>query len=221
MITSATQKSLKELKCCGIWCDFFDRKHISDSFKLLTIKRLHDRHIFLWILLFAILFYRFPVDEHNYVFLYTTMTFGWNIESFSNFGTFRSIMNILMVSIGIPILTEFFKLRDSTATIIATIGFTASRFVYAFAKIPSTFYVGAVIGSMGSIAAPTLTAMASKVIPIPERGKVFVFISAVTEGVPMISSISYALVYELTIGKFAGIFFLTIFTQIILIFLMM
>lgn len=202
-------------------CDFFDRKHLDDSFKLLTIKRLHDRHIFLWILLLAILFYRFPVDEHNYLYLYMTMTFGWNIESFSNFGTFRSVMNIIMISIGIPIFTEFFKFRDSTSTIIAIIVFTASRFVYAFAKIPLLFYVGAVFGSMGSIAAPTLTAMASKVIPMPERGKVFVLISAVSEGVPIISSISYALVYELTIGKFAGIFFLTIASQIILFILMM
>lgn len=220
-LTSPDQRSICEIRYKHMFGDFFDRKHVMDSIKTLTIKRQMNRRMYLWILLIAMFFYTFQRDERLYTFLYTQYKFQWNTEQFSNFKVFQSTAQILMLFGGVPIMTKLFKWKDTTIAMVGAMNFAAARFFFALAEVPYVFYIGALISSVGPVGASILRSMTSKVIPVSERGKVFALLAVCDNAVPLISSVLYSQIYNLTLGLFPGIFYLTALTQFFLFMLML
>lgn len=207
--------------CCGIVRDFFDGKHVSDTIRTLFRKRSNHCRTFLWIFLISMFFYTFQRDEKTYTFLYTKYKFNWNTEQFSNFKVFQSASYLLVLFIGVPIMTKLLKLHDTIIAMFGSYCFALARLFFALAQAPIIFYVGAAISSIGPVGGPLIRSMASKVVPSSERGKVFAILAVCDNGVPLVSSILYTQVYNLSLEKFPGIFILTAVTQIILFFLML
>jgi len=77
-------------------------------------------------------------------------------------------------------------------------------------------YAGAVVCSLGPIVGPMIRAMASKIVPTSERGKVFALLSVCDNAVPLISGVCYSQLYLATMNTNYGgtVFMLTIATQI-------
>lgn len=201
--------------------DFFDKKHVQASLRTLTKPREMNRRLYLWIFMFAMLFYTFQRDERPLTFLYTQYKFHWNTENFSNFKIFQSTSQILMLLLGVPIMTKIFKWKDTTIAMIGAVNFASARLFFALAEVPWVFYIGGFISSAGPVIGPILRSMTSKVVPISERGKVFALLSVCDNAVPFISGVLYSQVYNMTIGKFPGIFCLTAVTQAIVFILML
>lgn len=219
--TLSEQKPIGRVGCIGILKDFFDKKHAEETVKTLSKKRNQHRRMFLWICLIATFFYTFQRDEKNYTFLYTKDKFGWGISEFSNFKTLQSATQNVILFIGVPVMTKLLKLRDTSIAMVGAFFFAAARIIFTFANVPELFYVGAVISSVGPVSGPILRSMASKIVPLSERGKVFATLAVCDNAGPMISSIFYTQIYNWTLGIFAGIFVLTAITQMILFCLML
>lgn len=208
--------------CTGIFGDFFDRQHVADTVKTLCKKRSNHRRMFLWLFLVAMFFYTFQRDERSYTYLYTGIKFGWKSAEFSNFKVFQSTTQILVLFIGMPIMTKLFKFKDTIIAMLGAYCFAMARVFFTLAEIPEIFYIGAAITSVGPVEGPILRSMTSKVVPTSERGKVFAMLSVCDNAVPLVSSVLYSQIYNLTLGKqFSGIYILTFLTQLVVFFLML
>lgn len=220
-LTTDKQRSITEIKCTGILSDFFDRQHVVDSIRTLTKYRPSNRRMYLCIFMVAMLCYTFQRDERPMTYLYTQYKFKWGTEEFSDFKTVQSTMHISMLLGGIPVMTKLFQWRDTTIAMVGACNFAAARMFFAFAEVPWVFYVGGFISGIGPVVGPILRSMTSKVVSSSERGKVFALLSVCDNAVPFISGILYSQVYNYTLGKFPGIFFLTAATQAIVFILML
>ncbi|XP_031621409.1 thymic stromal cotransporter homolog [Contarinia nasturtii] len=213
--TSTRQNSIREVGCCGLAGDFFDRQHVADTIKTLVKKRANRHHILFWIFLASMFFYTFQRDEKYYTFLYTKIKFGWTNTEFSSFKVFQSTSQIIVLFFGMPILTKLLKLKDTTIAMFGAFCFATARIFYAFAEIPESFYAGAAFSSV-VVGGPMLRSMTSKVVQSSERGKVFAIFSVCDNAVPLVSSVLYSQIYNWTVGTFPGIYVLTFLTQLIL-----
>lgn len=220
-MTSPKQRPIGEVGCRGLADDFFDKKHVTDSFRTLSRKRTNHGRVYLWILMAAMFFYVFQRDERPYTFLYTKDKLKWDVSEFSDFKVFQSASYILMLLFGVPIMSKLFKWQDTTIAMIGAFNFTIARVLYSVAQASWLFYVGAFVSCIGPVGGPIIRSMTSKVIPSTERGKVFALLSVCDNAVPLVSTILYTQVYNNTVGEFPGIFVLTAISQIILFILMM
>lgn len=118
-------------------------------------------------------------------------------------------------------MTKLFKWRDTAIAMFGAFDYVSARVVFALAKVPWVFCVGGLITSAGPLAAPMIRSMSSKVVNVSERGKVFALLVVCDNAVPLISGILYSQIYNATIGKFPGIFYLSIATQSIVFILML
>lgn len=183
--------------------------------------------------------YTFQRDENQYLFLYTTFKFNWNVDVYSTFKTFKSTAYVIAMLVAVPLMNKGFHWKDTvganakikflefliiirfflqTIIFIGAWAHAIARFFYYFAQTGTLFYVGALICSLGPIVGPMIRAMTSKIVPQSERGKVFALLAVCDNAVPFISGVFYSQVYRATLdddGKGGqGVFLLTIATQI-------
>ncbi|XP_017842256.1 proton-coupled folate transporter [Drosophila busckii] len=214
--TTPNQRSLRELGCCGIWGDFFDRQHVKDSLSVLMKPRRGHRRSFLYLLLISMALYTFQRDEGSYLYLYTFDKFGWSVSSFSSFKTFKSTAYVIAMLLAVPLMNKVLGWRDTTIIFIGTWAHAIARFFFYFTTGPKLLYAGAVVCSLGPIVGPMIRAMTSKIVPQSERGKVFALLSVCDNAVPFISGVCYSQIYRATLksNHGGGVFLLTIATQL-------
>ncbi|XP_055695671.1 solute carrier family 46 member 3 [Lutzomyia longipalpis] len=213
--TTSNQRSLREVGCSGVLCDFFDRHHVVESLKTLCRKREMKRHVYLWIFMVAMALYTFQRDEKPMMYLYTQLKFDWNTVTYSNFKTFQSSAYVIMMLAGIPLMSKVFGWPDTVIVMVGACAHASARFFFAFAEVPWVLYIGGAVSSLGPVVAPVLRSMTSKVVPLAERGKVFALLSVFDNAVPLFSGVLYTQVYNATINTHpAGIFWLTMSTQL-------
>lgn len=111
--TTSRQRPLREVGCCGFFGDFFDRQHVKDSFSVLAKKRSGHRRSFLIMLLITMFLYTFQRDENQYLYLYTTFKFNWNVKVFSTFKTFKSSAYVIAMLVAVPIMNKCLRWRDT------------------------------------------------------------------------------------------------------------
>ncbi|XP_026298072.1 proton-coupled folate transporter isoform X3 [Apis mellifera] len=129
---------------------------------------------------------------------------------------------LMAMLIGVPIMSKVMKIRDTIIVAIGAISHASGRIIFALAKIPELFYVGAGVAALGPIVAPVLRSMTSKLVTIEERGKIFAILSVCDNAVPLFSSILYSQLYNATINSApSSIYWLTFTTQIFVLFLIL
>ncbi|XP_030380286.1 proton-coupled folate transporter [Scaptodrosophila lebanonensis] len=213
--TTPRQRSLRELGCCGIWSDFFDKQHVKDSFGVLLKPRQGHRRIFITILLFSMALYTFQRDEGSYLYLYTVSKFQWEVREYSTFKTFKSAAYVIAMLLAVPLMNKLLGWRDTTIIFVGAWAHSIARVFFYFAATPKLLYAGAVVCSLGPIVGPMIRAMTSKIVPQSERGKVFALLSVFDNAVPFISGVCYSQIYRATLDHNHGgdVFMLTIATQ--------
>ncbi|XP_033222301.1 thymic stromal cotransporter homolog [Belonocnema kinseyi] len=210
--TNVRQEPLKGTNVC---LDFFDKKHVIATIKTLAKRRNFNGRQFLWILLLGMMLYTFQRDEKQMSFLYTTLIFKWNVANFSTFRTFQSTLYVIAMLLGVPLMSKFLKLRDTSIIVIGTLSHAGARVIFSLAKIPELFYFGSLVGALGPIVAPVLRSMISKVVPAEERGKIFSILSVFDNAVPLFSGVLYSQLYNATIDTMPySIYWLTAASQI-------
>lgn len=186
------------------------------SISTLTKKRKENRRAYLIIFMLSMAFYTFQRDEKPMLYLYTQLKFNWNADTYSYFKTYQSTAFVVMMLLGIPVMTKLLKFRDTVIVMIGAISHACGRIFFGLAEVPWVMYVGATVASLGPTVAPVLRSMTSKVVPVSERGVVFALLSVFDNAVPLFSGVLYTQVYNASIHTHpAGIFWLTLSTQVI------
>lgn len=161
-------------------------------------------------------FYTFQRDEKPMLYLYTQLKFNWDADIYSYFKTYQSTTFVVMMLVGIPVMSKWLKWRDTIIVMIGAASHALGRVFFGIAEVSWVMYVGASVASLGPVVAPVLRSMTSKVVPASERGTVFSLLSVCDNAVPLFSGILYTQVYNATIHTHpAGIFWLTLATQLI------
>lgn len=199
----------------SILVDFFDKKHVAATFETLSKSRPGRGRLHLWILLIAMMLYTFQRDEKPMSYLYTQLTFNWEVINFSKFRTFQSGFFVAAMLVGVPLMNKVFKLKDTVIAIVGALSHAGGRVIFALANISELFYVGATVAALGPVVAPALRSMASKVVPSEERGKVFSMLSVCDNAIPLFSGVLYTQLFNATIDTLpSSIYWLTFASQV-------
>jgi MFS transporter, PCFT/HCP family, solute carrier family 46, member 3 len=71
-------------------------------------------------------------------------------------------------------MTKLCMVSDGTAVLIGAAAHCGARVVFIFADQPYLLYVGATLSGLGPVVAPVVKSMVSKVVPLRERGKIYI-----------------------------------------------
>lgn len=217
-----TDVKQQPIKGTNVFLDFFDKKHVVETMKTLVKRRDSSGRLGLWLLFLSMSLYAFQRDEKPMSFLYTQLMFKWNVADFSHFRMFQSILFVLAMLFGVPIMSKALKMKDTWIVVIGTLSHSLARVIFSFAKKPVSFYVGIIFGAFGPIVAPVLRSMISKKVPAEERGKIFSILSVFDNAVPILSGVMYSQLYNATINSTpSAIYWLTIGSQLTVLFLVL
>ncbi|XP_014486082.1 PREDICTED: adenylate cyclase type 6-like [Dinoponera quadriceps] len=193
--------------------DFFDVNHVRETVNTMTKWRSNHGRLCLTLVMLAMCLYTFQRDEKAMSYLYTQLVFNWDVAKFSNFRTFQSSLFVIAMLCAMPLL-KYLKLKDTIIVVIGATSHALGRLVFIAASQGRIFYIGAVVAAFGPVVAPALRSMASKLVEVEERGKVFAILSVFDNAVPLISSIFYSQLYNATILTVPNfIYWLTFTTQ--------
>lgn len=166
--------------------------------------------------------YAFQRDEKPYLYLYAQLKFSWTTEMYSNFKTYQSAAFVLVMLLFVPIMNKILHWRDTSIVIIGAAAHSLGRVFFGFGTGTIWMYVGATVAAFGPTVAPALRSITSKLVPLEERGTIFALLSVCDNAVPLLNGVLYTQVYNWTIDSHpAGIFWLTLTTQMIVLFLVM
>ncbi|KRT81904.1 membrane transporter, partial [Oryctes borbonicus] len=210
--TSEKQRPLREAN--NVITDFFDTDHVVQTLTTLCKRRPNKRRIYLLILILAMAFYTFQRDEKPMMYLYVQLVLKWTFDEFSNFKTYVSALQGVILLCAVPLLNKVFNWRDTCVMMLGAICHSVARIFYATASVDWLLYVGGTFAAIGPVVAPVIRSTVSKIIPAEERGKIFSILAVADNAVPIISGVLYSQIYNATIHtEPASIYFLTIGTQ--------
>lgn len=220
--TTPKQKPLSELPCRKWLPDFFDKKHFTQSLKTLCKRRDNNFRTYVVIMMISMALYAFQRDEKPYLYLYTQLKFNWTTQIYSNFKTYQSAGFVLVMLIAVPIMNRILKWKDTTIVIIGCCSHSLGRVFFGLATASWMMFLGATVAALGPTVAPALRSITSKLVPIEERGTIFALLSVCDNAVPLLNGVMYTQVYKWTMDTHpAGIFWLTLTTQMIVLFLVL
>lgn len=166
--------------------------------------------------------YAFQRDEKQYLYLYTQLKFNWTTQIYSNFKTYQSAAFVLCMLIAVPIMNKVLNWKDTTIVILGAGAHSLGRIFFGLATASWMMYLGASVAALGPTVAPALRSITSKLVPIEERGTIFALLSVCDNAVPLLNGVLYTQVYKWTMNSHpAGIFWVTLSTQMIVLILVL
>ncbi|XP_034248864.1 tetracycline resistance protein, class E-like isoform X2 [Thrips palmi] len=209
--TNDAQKSLKGVNICS---DFFDKHHIVESIKTLCRPRSSHGRLYLFLILLSVGLYTFQRNEQQFTYLYTQMKFNWSVNEFSNYRTFQTIAYVFAMLLGVPLFTKHCGFSDSVIVLTASVAHAVAGVAFVAAEVPWVFYIGGAVSSLGPTGPPVLRSMASKLVSVDERGKIFAILCVAETAMPILASAVYSQVYNATLESYPpAIFWVTIASQ--------
>lgn len=166
--------------------------------------------------------YAFQRDEKQYLYLYAQLKFSWTTEIYSTFKTYQSAGFVLAMLIFVPIMNKVLKWKDTMIVMIGAGAHSLGRVFFGLATGTWMMYLGATVAALGPSVAPALRSITSKLVPVEERGTIFALLSVCDNAVPLLNGVVYTQVYNRTIDFHpAAIFWVTLTTQMIVMFLVL
>lgn len=169
--TNEKQRPLSEAN--NIITDFFDSDHVVQTFTTVFKRRTSRRRFYLLILILSMAFYTFQRDEKPMMYLYVQLVLKWTFDAFSNFKTYVSALQGVILLCAVPMLSRYFHWRDTCIMMLGAVCHSIARVFYATAEVGWLLYVGGTFAAIGPIVAPVIRSTVSKIIPAPERGKLY------------------------------------------------
>jgi len=194
-----------------------DQTHL--GWRAFKYHRIENNSMKKFLLLLAMLFlYELQHDEKPYSYLYTQLIFGWTHRDFSYFRSFQSALFVVTM---ITLWSAIFRItkinHEITMIAFATASHIAARVIYIFAAVGWVFYLGALAGAAGTLAASVLRSMISKLVNSRHTGKTFSFMFLCEKMAPLIGTVVYSQMYYQTVDNTPAAFFIfTLVTQTLL-----
>lgn len=194
--------------------DFFDYSHVTNTIITVCKKRPSNRRTYLVMMFIMMGLYTFQRDERDMMYIYCQLVFNWTVGQFSQFRTFQSALQDVVLLLAIPLMSRVLGWRDTVIVMIGATAHTVARIFYSTATVSWVFYTGGVFAAVGPIVAPVIRSIVSKIVSSSEKGKAFSVLSVADNAIPLVSGVAYSTVYNAFIHIHpAAIFYLTMATQ--------
>jgi len=188
-----------------------DGSAIENLWKCFTVtfqKRTGYKRASMCLLLVAMSLYVFSSVPGTVSYLYVRRMFDWDQPEYALFTTIVSIITVLGSFLLLPLLSSYFKVRDSVVGMIAIGGNIFAYIFQGFAVAPHMFYIGSTGFVLSTAIGVVIRSMLSKTVPANELSHVYSVLAAFESIVPLMSSPAFSLLYESTLAAFPGCIYL-------------
>ncbi|XP_044262868.1 uncharacterized protein LOC123010223 isoform X2 [Tribolium madens] len=198
-----------ENKPCAFLRDFFDVRHLWETFRVAFKEGENNRRKKVMLLMLVVMVVIGPLHgEMNVTYLFTRYRFNWDEVDFSIFSTYSMVTNLIGTSISVGVFSHVLKIDDAIIGIYSSMSKILSSFVYGFAKTSLVFYLGAIVEILNGTSFIAMRSIASKLVPPDELGKVNSLFGACEALMPLVYGPMYSATYAATINIMPGAFFI-------------
>ncbi|XP_050538933.1 uncharacterized protein LOC126904197 isoform X2 [Daktulosphaira vitifoliae] len=149
--------------------EFFNLKHIRDTFAVTFKKEPYNRWVTIMMLLVIVVTTNGPSQGEQVVgYMYTRLKFNWNELDYSLYSTLIFILNLIGLGITLVILCHIFKMDEALIGAIAVSSKIMAEFVYAFATTEFIFYIGIFVETMSGASIIVVRSILTKTVQTHE-----------------------------------------------------
>ncbi|RZC42749.1 uncharacterized protein BDFB_004854, partial [Asbolus verrucosus] len=189
--------------------DFFDLKHIRDTFKVAFKEGARNRKRRICVIMVLVMVVIGPMHgEMNVMYLFVRYKFKWNSIDYSIYSTFHFVVHVCGTVFSLMFFTKFLKLDDAVLGMISSTSKICACLVYTFAPTSWVFYCGAVVEALNGTSFIAMRSIMSKLVPADELGKINSLFGVSEALMPLIYGPMYSMTYKATINVLPGAFYL-------------
>ncbi|XP_057664105.1 proton-coupled folate transporter-like [Diorhabda carinulata] len=194
---------------CALIRDFFDVKHLLDTFRVAFKKGENKRRKKVMLLMLVVMVVIGPMHgEMSVGYLFTRYRFNWDEVDFSIFSTYSMVTNLIGTSFSVGVFSHVLKFDDAIIGIYSSMSKILSSFVYGFAKTSLVFYLGAIVEILNGTSFIAMRSIASKLVPTDELGKVNSLFGVCEALMPLLYGPMYNATYAATLQAMPGAFYI-------------
>ncbi|KDR19441.1 hypothetical protein L798_06215, partial [Zootermopsis nevadensis] len=203
-----TQQASKQ-QTCGFLRDFFDIRHISETFRVAFKDGKNNRKRRVIMLMIACMVIIGPLHgEMAVMYLFTRYRFNWNEVDFSMFSTYGMVTNLFGTMVSVCVFSHLLKIDDALIGVMSCMSKILASFVYAFSTTDWQIYMAPLVEILNGTSFIAMRSMASKLVPTDELGKVNSLFGVCEALMPLVYGPMYSAVYAATMHTEPGAFFL-------------
>ncbi|CAG9834060.1 unnamed protein product [Diabrotica balteata] len=196
-------------KPCAFIRDFFNVRHLLDTFRVAFKKGESKRRKKVMLLMLVVMVVIGPMHgEMSVGYLFTRYRFNWDEVDFSIFSTYSMVTNLIGTSFSVGVFSHVLKFDDAIIGIYSSLSKILSSFVYGFATTSLVFYLGSLVEILNGTSFIAMRSIASKLVPTDELGKVNSLFGVCEALMPLLYGPMYNATYSATIHFMPGAFYI-------------
>ncbi|XP_023720850.1 proton-coupled folate transporter isoform X2 [Cryptotermes secundus] len=154
---------------CGFIRDFFDIRHISETFRVGFKEGKNNRRMRVIMLMIACMVIIGPMHgEMAVMYLFTRYRFNWNEVDFSLFSTYGMITNLFGTMVSVCVFSHVLKIDDALIGVMSCTSKILASFVYAFSTTDWQIYLAPLVEILNGTSFIAMRSIASKLVPTDE-----------------------------------------------------
>lgn len=194
---------------CAFLKDFFDLKHVMETFRVAFKRGQNNRRMKVMLLMLVVMVVIGPMHgEMVVMYLFTRFKYNWDELDFSIFSTYNMITSLIGTTISVGLFSHFLKIDDALIGVLSSTSKVLSSLVYAFAATTTQFYLGALVEIFNGTSFIAMRSIASKLVPTEELGKVNSLFGVCEALMPLVYGPMYSATYAATMQTLPGAFLL-------------
>lgn len=189
----------------------FDLSNIKEGFKAVFRERPNHKRVFLilMIVIFEIEIFCIMGKWSN-MYLFFRKKLKWTIIEYTRYTTILGMVGVGAQYVVMPILSKYFRLRDTTILLMNVVGCIINHLVIAFATAEWQLYIGICFSILAFCVTTLGRSMISKFVEPHEVGKVFSVVGAIQALMPFAASPTFGFLYRSTVATFPSAFILLV-----------
>lgn len=193
----------------GFLKDFFDVRFLLETLKTCFKQGANNRRLKVILLMVVVMMVIGPLHGENTVlYLFVRLQFNWDELDFSLFSSYCVVMNLIGTMLSVGLFSSLLKYDDSVIGMMSCASKILAGFIYAFATTVTVVLFAPLVDMMNGTSFIAMRAIASKLVPSDELGKVNSLFGACEAMMPVLCGPLYSKVYQVTINVLPGAFFL-------------
>ncbi|XP_055594457.1 tetracycline resistance protein, class A-like [Uranotaenia lowii] len=207
--SEVSEKDQLRLQEKGLLADFFDKKHVVQTFRVAFKKGENQRRLRVIMLMIVVMVVIGPMHgEMSVIYLFTRYRFNWSEVEFSFFSTYGVLTGLVGTLFSVGVFSHMLKIDDALIGVMSCMSKILSSFVYAFAATTWQLYLGPIVEMLNGTSFISMRSIASKLVASDELGKVNSLFGVAEALMPLVYAPMYTTLYAATIDSLPGAFFL-------------
>ncbi|XP_055371700.1 solute carrier family 46 member 3 isoform X2 [Condylostylus longicornis] len=204
-----SKEELAKVTKSNFIADFFDKKHVVDTFKVAFKKGANKRRIRVIMLMIVVMVVIGPLHgEMAVIYLFTRYQFNWSEVEFSFFSTYAMITSLFGTLFSVGVLSHMLKIDDALIGVLSSMSKILSSFVYAFAVTTWQLYLAPIVEILNGTSFIAMRSIATKLVEKDELGKVNSLFGVAEALMPLVYAPMYTTLYAATLNILPGAFYL-------------